>query len=75
MVKKMQNMKRLVNWVCHRNKVPIDPKTGGNAKSNDPNTWGTYEQAKELKKKTLALAGWALCSVIPLMWELILTIV
>lgn len=57
MVKKMQNMKRLVNWVCHRNKVPIDPKTGGNAKSNDPNTWGTYEQAKELQKKDPSISG------------------
>lgn len=53
----MQNMKRLVNWVCHRNKVPIDPKTGGNAKSNDPNTWGTYEQAKELQKKDPSISG------------------
>lgn len=26
-------------------KVPVDPKTGWNAKSNTPSTWGTFEQA------------------------------
>lgn len=50
-------MKKLANWVCHRNKVPIDPKTANTAKSNDPTTWGTYEQAKELLKKEPSLSG------------------
>ncbi len=68
-------MKRLVNWVCHRNKVPIDPKTGGNAKATTQILGAHMNKQKNCKKKTLALAGWALCSVIPLMWELILTIV
>lgn len=27
------------------NKVPVDPKTGRNASSTNPATWGTYEQA------------------------------
>ncbi len=28
-------------------KTPIDPKTGRNAKSNDPSTWATYDHAVE----------------------------
>jgi putative DNA primase/helicase len=28
-------------WVCWRpDKTPVDPKTGQNAKANDPGTWG-----------------------------------
>lgn len=53
----LQNMKRLRNWVCHRNKIPIDPKTGNPAKSNDPNTWGTYEQAKEWMERDKSISG------------------
>lgn len=52
----MYNLKSLPIWVCWnrtkfletRNrayKIPLNPKTGHNAKSNTPNTWGTYEQA------------------------------
>jgi len=42
-------------WVCWRSvhdkhgkakKIPIDPKTGDVAKSNDPSTWGRYEEAE-----------------------------
>jgi putative DNA primase/helicase len=34
------------NWVCGRlDKSPVDPKTGRNAKANDPSTWGTFAQA------------------------------
>lgn len=42
-----QELRDLPQWVCHRDgeKVPIDPKTGHNAKANDPATWGTFEQA------------------------------
>ncbi len=32
-------------------KVPIDPKTGRDAKANDPRTWGTYDQALEFFSK------------------------
>ena len=53
----MQNMKKVANWVCHRNKIPIDPKTGGNAKSNDSSTWGTYEQAKTLMERDKSISG------------------
>jgi hypothetical protein len=27
-------------------KVPVSPKTGGNASSTDPKTWGTFDEAK-----------------------------
>lgn len=50
-------MKKFKNWVCHRNKIPIDPNTGGNAKSNDSNTWGTYEQAKMLMERDKSISG------------------
>ena len=44
-----QELRDLPSWVCHRagEKTPIDPKTGRNAKSNDPETWGTFEQATD----------------------------
>jgi P4 family phage/plasmid primase-like protien len=34
-------------------KTPVDPKTGRNAKANDPSTWGTYDQALELYTKRM----------------------
>ena len=46
------------NWICwqavaqprpddpdHIGKIPIDPITGGNAKSNDPGTWSDFDTA------------------------------
>ena len=53
----MQKLKNLPNWVCHKNKIPIDPKTGKNAKSNDRHTWGTYEQAKSLMESDSSISG------------------
>jgi hypothetical protein len=32
-------------WVARRGKVLVDPKTGGNAKTNAPSTWGTFDDA------------------------------
>jgi putative DNA primase/helicase len=41
-----QELKRWARWVCHTpSKVPVNPKTGGNAKVNDHNTWGEFAQA------------------------------
>ena len=54
---KLQEMKTFNNWVCHRNKIPIDPKTGNPAKSNDPHTWGTYEQAKTCMEHDKSISG------------------
>lgn len=50
-------MKKVANWVCHRNKIPIDPNTGQNAKSNDSSTWGTYEQAKAMLESDKSISG------------------
>ena len=33
------------NWVCHLDKVPKNPVTGGNARADVPETWGTYDEA------------------------------
>ena len=33
------------------NKIPINPRTGRNAKPNDPNTWGTFETAIDFSRK------------------------
>ena len=46
-----QDLKALAQWVCHKDKIPYDPKTGRPAKTNDPKTWGTYEEAVKAVKK------------------------
>ena len=53
----LQSMKRYSNWVCHRNKIPIDPKTGKTAKSNDSTTWWTYQQAKLFMEQDKSISG------------------
>lgn len=42
-----EELKRVKNWVCcnGKDKIPKNPFNGKNAKSNDPETWGTFEQA------------------------------
>ena len=53
-----RELKELPQWVCWRlvedpdrpgkkKKIPIDPRTGGPARSNDPATWAAYEDAVE----------------------------
>lgn len=44
-----EELKRLNQWVCWvgSDKVPKNPHTGRNAKSNDPTTWGGFTQACE----------------------------
>jgi putative DNA primase/helicase len=32
-------------WVCHRNKVPLNPRTGDGASVTNPSDWGSYEEA------------------------------
>jgi len=45
-------LKKLSCWVVSRDdKIPRNPKTGNNAMSNNPSTWGTFEEAIEAKKK------------------------
>ena len=49
----LQSYKQWVAWKAVQNcngkftKIPIDPKTGSNAATNNPSTWGTFEKAKE----------------------------
>lgn len=49
-----EELKKLPQWVAFRivdrgngnkGKIPVNPKTGENAKANDPTTWGTFDQA------------------------------
>jgi len=52
----MNDLEKLPIWVCwkrdpERGKIPISPKTGGNAQSNNPGTWTTYEQAEAASAK------------------------
>lgn len=45
-------LKQYKNWVIWNDKkVPFDPKTGKTASSNDPATWGTFEEANKGVKK------------------------
>lgn len=45
-----EELKQKPNWVAYTwpAKVPINPATGYAARSNDPTTWGTYDQAQKL---------------------------
>ena len=40
-----QELKALPHWVARTGKIPVDPHTLYHAKANDPQTWGTFEQA------------------------------
>lgn len=52
-------LKQLKQWVCFNlietekkpKKVPKNPFTGGNAKINEPETWGTFEEALQACEK------------------------
>ena len=47
-----ESLKAWPHWVCwsweerdgEQTKVPKNPRTGGNAKSNTPDTWGSFEE-------------------------------
>ena len=41
----LQEITSLAQWVCHKDKIPKNPRTGSNAKSNDPATWSDYSTA------------------------------
>ena len=57
MVTQLQNipteLKAVPNWVCWvgQDKVPKNPHTGGNAMANNPDTWGTFDEAVEACQK------------------------
>lgn len=45
-------LKKVKNWVCFTSdKMPKNPHTGGNAQSNNPSTWGTFDEAIEAVEK------------------------
>jgi len=61
-----EELKARPQWVAWRlveregkpTKIPLDPKTGGPGKSNNPATWGTFEQAvAALKRNGVAGVG------------------
>ena len=41
----LKELMTLKQWVCHLNKVPKNPITGGNAMADKPETWGTFTEA------------------------------
>ena len=48
-----EELKKVPQWVCAvgSDKVPKNPHTGGNAMANNPDTWGTFEEAVEACQK------------------------
>jgi len=48
--KELKEQPNWVNWISPKRngkstKIPVNPKTGGFAKSNDPSTWATFDEA------------------------------
>jgi putative DNA primase/helicase len=41
----INDLKQQRRWLCHKNKVPKNPYTGGAGSSTDPKTWATYDEA------------------------------
>jgi putative DNA primase/helicase len=60
-----QEMQQLAQWVCWRyeerkgkiTKVPVNPETGGNAASDNPDTWAPLERAWQRAKGSLGTRG------------------
>jgi putative DNA primase/helicase len=53
----LRNLNRWVCWTMEDRKgkptkVPKNPKTGGNAMSDNPDTWGSFKQAVNMAKKS-----------------------
>lgn len=48
-----QELRKVKQWVCWTgsDKVPKNPYTGGNAQSNNPDTWSSFKQAVEACEK------------------------
>ncbi|MEO0070008.1 MAG: hypothetical protein ABIK18_04350, partial [candidate division WOR-3 bacterium] len=63
-----KELKSLGQWVIWRTverngkptKVPLDPKTGGPAKSNDPATWASFDQAVQAAQRNGGGLGFVL---------------
>ena len=61
-----QELKSLPNWICWQatpdekshsgvKKTPINPRTGGNAQSNNPSTWADFDTALQASSKFTGL--------------------
>lgn len=67
MAKIPQSLKDTPHWVCWRgeyrggnpklSKIPVNPKSGGNASSTNAATWGGYDQALSRFNKSPQLCG------------------
>jgi hypothetical protein len=44
----LQQKNQWVVWKKDGKKIPVNPKTGGNAQSNNPDTWGSYADATKV---------------------------
>ncbi|MEG0896881.1 MAG: hypothetical protein RSF73_05005, partial [Ruthenibacterium sp.] len=53
-----EELKKMPQWVCYKSpsKVPINPRTGSNAMSTNPDTWSDYNTAVEAVTR-LGLSG------------------
>lgn len=66
-------LRALPRWVCWRlepdpdggkpKKIPVNPRTGGNAMINAPSTWGTFDEAATALQRHPAWAGLMLAMV------------
>lgn len=47
-INRLRDLKQFPQWVCysHKSKVPLNPQTGKGADCNDPDSWGSYEEAR-----------------------------
>ncbi|WP_373164261.1 phage/plasmid primase, P4 family [Agathobaculum sp. Marseille-P7918] len=45
-----EKLRQLKQWVVHRGKKPFNPHTGVMAKSNDPESWVTFDEAVQAVK-------------------------
>ena len=40
-----EELKKLPQWVCRKEKIPFNPVTGKPAKAGQPTTWARFENA------------------------------
>lgn len=52
----LDELKAQPRWLCHKNKVPLNARTGGTGSSTDPLTWADFATAS-LTAKRLRLDG------------------
>src|SRR6516162_5673308 len=67
-----RNVPRWVNWKMQGGrKLPVNPKTGGLAASDNARTWGTYKEARSRSDKIGIMLGevqpgekgWSVCGI------------